>query len=88
MNDLIKNRLVAEGRRLFDAKPGIVEFTKDTATDRLMNDLEEHPHAFVIACIMDRQVRRKKGTGYFFACFLTRIGDRSHACPMSARKPP
>jgi len=49
--------LVAEGRRLFEAPPTLVEFTGNEGVNLLMNDLEEYPHAFVVACVMDLQVK-------------------------------
>ena len=52
--------LVSEGQRLFDANPKFVDFTKDPDADRLLNDLVYHPHAFVLACIMDRQIKAEK----------------------------
>jgi len=57
MNGAIRGRLLAEGQRLFDAPPAFVEFTGDEPADRLTNDLDAHPHAYVIGCVMDRQVR-------------------------------
>jgi uncharacterized HhH-GPD family protein len=54
-------RLVERGQRLFLAPPqGLIEFTKVPEADALLNDLTNHPHAFVLACIMDRQVRAEK----------------------------
>ncbi len=52
--------LVQHGEALFKAKPGHVAFTKDSATDSLLNDLDGHPHAFVLACIMDRQIKAER----------------------------
>ena len=37
-----------------------VKFTGIEDADDLLNDLEGHPHAFVIACIMDRQIKAEK----------------------------
>ena len=38
----------------------IVPFTGDAAADGLLNDIENYPHAFVIACLMDRQWQAEK----------------------------
>lgn len=53
---LIRERLIERGRRLFDASRNFIEFTGQREADELPNDLEQYPHAFVIACVMDRQV--------------------------------
>lgn len=57
----IRDRLVEKGRILFEApKVKLIEFTGDPAADDLLNDLDTRPHAFVLACLMDRQMRYKK----------------------------
>jgi endonuclease-3 len=53
----IAERLIEHGRKLFHAPIKPVQFTNDPAADVLINDLHAHPHAFVLACIMDRQVK-------------------------------
>lgn len=52
--------LVSEGQRLFEAHPTFVEFTKHAEADKLLNDLDGHPHAYVLACIMDRQIKAER----------------------------
>ena len=52
--------LVSEGQRLFEARSAFVEFTKHAAADKLLNDLDGHSHAFVLACIMDRQIKAER----------------------------
>jgi len=37
-----------------------IPFTHDQEADALLNDLERYPHAFVLACVMDRQVKAEK----------------------------
>lgn len=49
--------LVAEGERLLGADPVSVPFTGHPEADALLNDLDGHPHAFLFACLVDRQVR-------------------------------
>ncbi len=52
----LRDRLVAEGNAALSAPPAVVAFTHDDAADALLNDLVGHPHAFVCAALVDRQV--------------------------------
>lgn len=52
--------LIRKGKCLFDAPKQFVEFTKDKKADSLLNDLEKFPHAYVLACVMDRQIRAER----------------------------
>ena len=56
----ISDRLAEHGQTLFDAPRGAVRFTKIDGADRLLNDLDRYPHAFVIACVMDRQIKAER----------------------------
>lgn len=56
----ISTRLIDRGEAIFGAKPRKVEFTKNPAADTLLNDLGGHPHAFVLACTMDRQISAER----------------------------
>lgn len=61
MNErLIRDRLVEHGQTLFRAQRQLVQFTNVPAADTLLNDLNTHPHAFVLACVMDRQIKAEK----------------------------
>lgn len=61
MNDTaIRDRLIEHGQTLFRAPKQLIQFTKVPEADALLNDLAEHPHAFVLACVMDRQVKAEK----------------------------
>ncbi len=56
----IRDVLIKRGEELL-AKPfKSVQFTGNADADALLNDLAEHPHAFVIACLMDRQWQAEK----------------------------
>lgn len=58
MNDKqIRDILVERGKKIFEAKKTFVTFTGVNDADKLLNDLENFPHAFVLACVMDRQVK-------------------------------
>jgi len=56
----IRDRLVQHGQTLFRARKQLIQFTRVYEADALLNDLHAHPHAFVLACVMDRQVKAEK----------------------------
>ena len=56
----IRDRLVEHGQTLFGAAKQLVEFTREPKADALLNDLAYHPHAFVLACVMDRQIKAER----------------------------
>jgi endonuclease III len=56
----IRDILIEHGKALFHAPKQLIEFTKIPDADALLNDLNGHPHAFVLACVMDRQVKAEK----------------------------
>jgi len=56
----ICDRLVEQGKALFSGQKELIHFTKISEADNLLNDLSNHPHAFVLACVMDRQVKAEK----------------------------
>jgi endonuclease III len=57
----ISDKLVTQGQILFDApKETLIKFTGIPGADALLNDLQTHPHAFVLACLMDRQIAYEK----------------------------
>lgn len=49
--------LISKGEEIFQAPPSIVRFTNNKAADELLNDIENYPHAFVLACVMDKQIK-------------------------------
>lgn len=56
----IRDRLVKHGSDLFNAPSQTVEFTQIPQVDALLNDLDKRPHAFVLACVMDRQIKAER----------------------------
>lgn len=68
----IRDRLLKRGEDLFNAPPVKVDFFKNSksidakdvanaaAANVLLNDLDRYPHAFVLGCIMDRQIRTER----------------------------
>jgi len=49
-----------------------VEFTGNTGADDLLNDISRHPHAFVLGCVMDRQIKADRAwiIPHRFSCEL------------------
>ena len=56
----IRDRLVDHGRDVFRAPREFNKFTGVPKADGLLNDLDRYPHAFVLACIMDRRIKAEK----------------------------
>ena len=56
----IRDRLVEHGQTLFRAPRDLIQFTRDPDANALLNGLAAHPHAFVLACVMDRQIKAEK----------------------------
>ncbi len=54
------DQLIAEGCERLSRPPSFIEFARVREADKLLNDLDEYPHAFVIACVMDRQMPAEK----------------------------
>jgi len=54
----IRKLLLDKGQGLFDAPPQKpIIFTHVKAANLLLSDLERYSHAFVLACVMDRQMK-------------------------------
>ena len=58
--EAIRERLVARGEELLNAERKPLPFTKHTEADALLNDLIGHPHAFVLASLMNRQIKAEQ----------------------------
>lgn len=56
----ILNVLIERGNKRLSQPRQKVEFTGNEKADALLNDLEEHSHAFVLACVMDRQIKAER----------------------------
>ena len=59
----VAKRLITEGECRFKVPydPGNpYPFSKNENSDKLLNDLDNHPHAFVIACLMDQQSKAEQ----------------------------
>lgn len=56
----LRERLIQDGMAQLAAPRTRVRFTGCEQADDLLNDLDGHPHAFVLACLMDRQVHAER----------------------------
>ncbi len=56
----LKEQLVKEGYERLKSPASFIDFTTVHDADILLNDLAGHPYAFVIGCIMDRQIKAEK----------------------------
>lgn len=56
IRDILTNR----GQTLFEQPRQFIQFARHQQADELLNDLEHYPHAFVLACIMDRQISAER----------------------------
>jgi endonuclease III len=56
----ITRALIRRAKRLLARPPAPIQFTGDPEADTLLNDLNAYPHAFVLACLMDRQVTAER----------------------------
>jgi len=57
LNSEAAQALISEGRRLQRGPRQFVPFTGVDAVDRQCNNLERHPHLFVLGCVCDLQVK-------------------------------
>jgi len=56
----IVNILIEKGNELFKQPYKYIEFTKNKESDKLLNNLKDFPHAFALACEMDRQIKAER----------------------------
>jgi len=53
--------LVTIGKARFsDSQRHLIPFVNDIEQDKFLNDIENTPHAFVLACLMDRQIKSER----------------------------
>jgi endonuclease III len=60
MNDKITKILIKRGEELLSAPYKFVRFTENVEADKLLNNFDNYPHAFVLACVMDRQIKAER----------------------------
>ena len=52
--------LIEKGNDLLNTPFKPIAFTNDPVIDKYLNDLDNYPHFFVLACLMDRQMKAEK----------------------------
>ena len=66
--------LIEKSQKLFDENKANVHFTDDKEQNDFLNDLEKYPHAFVLACLMDRQIKAERAWAIPYKIYKE-IGD-------------
>jgi len=56
----ISSILIERGEKLLAQPYCRIEFTDNNSANDLLNDLEDYPHAYVLACVMDRQIKAER----------------------------
>jgi endonuclease III len=89
--------LIYHGEKLFNSRKDVVSFTGNSEVNDLLNDLTHHPHAFVLACIANRQVKAeiawntpfklKQELGDFSLPTLAALSDENFKILMKKQKP-
>lgn len=59
LNECAK-QLLAKSNKMFENDESIVHFVDDEEQNIFLNDLRNYPHAFVLACLMDRQIQAER----------------------------
>ena len=55
------SKLVEIAKQVFDNKgKGNVRFVDNEEYNNFLNDIEKYPHAFVLACLMDKQMKAER----------------------------
>jgi endonuclease III len=53
-------KLVKMGKDYFETSKKEVKFIDDEKANNLLNDLKKFPHAYVLACLMDRRIKAER----------------------------
>jgi len=60
MLNIAQDKIIKLAKAKLKEPSSLTNFTGNEEADSLINDLSDHPHAFVLACIMDRQIKTEK----------------------------
>lgn len=56
----MRKTIIKKSSEMFENNESIVHFADDEKQNNFLNDLENFPHAFVLACLMDRQIKAER----------------------------
>ena len=57
----IIEKLIEEGYKRLNSPPKFLNFgTQNKESEQLLNDIKNHPHFYVLGCVMDRQIKAEK----------------------------
>lgn len=56
----IVDQLIIKGEELYNSPFSTIQFSKDEEVNRVMNDIDNYPHIFVLSCVMDRQINAER----------------------------
>lgn len=69
-NKIMSNLLVQIANQRFNNPSSqIVHFVEDEDANNILNDLDRYPHAYVLACLMDRQIKAERAWKIPFEIF-------------------
>ena len=81
----IKKKLCDYSVKIFNTSETNFQWTGSKEHDKLLNDIKYNPHAFVIACLMNRQIKAEK-VGLIPYELKRRIGDFSFKTLLEFKK--
>lgn len=58
--NIIISQLIEKGEALLNRPIEPTIFTREAVIDEMLNDLANYPHHFVLACVMDRQIKAER----------------------------
>ncbi|MBT9130092.1 MAG: hypothetical protein DDT42_00340 [candidate division WS2 bacterium] len=58
--DKLISILKEKGSELFNKPFEKIDFTKNPEIDEVLNNIERYPHLYVLACVMDRQIKAER----------------------------
>lgn len=77
--------MIQRGKTLFEDARKPVAFTKDADINAFLNDIERYPHAFVLGCVMDRQIPSERAWAIPYRMYK-KLGDFSMPSLLSLPK--
>ena len=67
-------QVLNKSNEMFKNNESVVHFVDDKEQNKFLNDLKNFPHAFVLACLMDRQIRAERAWSIPYQIYK-KIGD-------------